>query len=181
MTSTRRSFLTGALGLGVVTGVHSMFRSVARAADGPDGTGVSPEFPTQDPNVVRELVGASHRNLDRVRELVTARPALAKVAWDWGFGDWETALGAASHVGRPDIAGFLLEHGATPTIFSAAMLGQLEIVRAFVVTSPGVQRLLGPHGISLMRHAEAGGDEAEAVSPISRSLATPTRRPLSWI
>jgi hypothetical protein len=31
---------------------------------------------------------------------------LARAAWDWGFGDWETALGAASHMGsrpiRPD-------------------------------------------------------------------------------
>jgi hypothetical protein len=50
------------------------------------------------------MVGASHGNLARVNELVLAHPALANAAWDWGFGDWETAIGAASHVGNKQIA-----------------------------------------------------------------------------
>jgi hypothetical protein len=119
-------------------------------------------FPRQDATIVREVVGASHGNLARVRELVSARPALARAAWDWGFGDWETALGAASHVGRKEIAALLLAAGAHPTIFSAAMLGQLETVKAFVTASPGIQRTHGPHGISLLSHARAG-DSTEVV------------------
>ena len=55
--------------------------------------------------------------------------------------------------GRREIAEFLLAHGARPTVFSAAMLGQLDVVKAFVSASPGVQRTLGPHGITLMAHA----------------------------
>ena len=62
------------------------------------------EFPRQDPNAVQDIVRFAHFNLDKVKELVSARPALAKASWDWGFGDWESALGAASHVGRRDIA-----------------------------------------------------------------------------
>ena len=48
-------------------------------------------FPAQDPDVVKEMVGVSHGNLARVKELVSARPALARASWDWGYGDWETA------------------------------------------------------------------------------------------
>src|SRR5438105_4863773 len=120
-------------------------------------TDVSLMFPTQPPELVQEMVVVSHGNLERVRELVTQRPTLAKATWDWGFGDWETALGAASHVGNRAIAALLLVNGAHPTIFSAAMLGQLDVVKAFVAATPGIQRTRGPHSISLMKHAVAGG------------------------
>jgi hypothetical protein len=115
-------------------------------------------FPRQEAEVVKEMVGVSHGNVARVKELVTARPALARAAWDWGYGDWETALGAASHVGNKDIARILLDNGAHPTIFSATMLGQIEVVRTFIAASPGIQRTRGPHGITLVAHARAGGN-----------------------
>lgn len=113
-------------------------------------------FPRHDPLVARDIVGASHGNLVRVKELLSARPALARAAWEWGYGDWETAIGAASHVGNKEIAAVLLAAGAHPTIFSAAMLGQLDTVKAFVAASPGIQRTRGPHGITLLDHARAG-------------------------
>ena len=125
--------------------------------------GVAPSFPTQDPALVREMVGVSHGNLARVKELVERQPALARATYDWGFGDWESALDAASHVGNRDIALFLLANGARPTIFSAAMLGQLDVVKAFVTAIPGIQRTLGPHGITLLAHASAGRDQAKPV------------------
>lgn len=130
---------------------------------GGEGTPLHGTFPTHDPALVRDMVAVSHGNVPRVRELLKAHPALAKAGWDWGFGDWETALGAASHVGNREIAQLLLEHGARPTLFSAAMLGQAEVVRAFVAASPGVQRTRGPHGLTLMAHAKAGGAQAAEV------------------
>jgi len=111
-----------------------------------------PEFPSHDPAVVREVVGAAHTRIDRVRELVEASPALAKAAWDWGFGDWESALGAASHMGRVDIAELLIAHGARPDIFTFAMMGRVGAVRQMVEAMPGVQRIHGPHGFSLLDH-----------------------------
>lgn len=113
------------------------------------------EFPGQPRELVKAIVGASHSNIDKVRELVTKRPALARASWDWGFGDWETALGAASHMGRCDIADLLMAHGARPNLFTLAMLGHLAAVRAFVEAMPGIQRTLGPHGITLLNHARA--------------------------
>jgi hypothetical protein len=120
-------------------------------------------LPRQDPALAKEVVGVSHGNLARVRELVERQPALARAAVDWGFGDWETALGAAAHTGRREIAELLLANGAPPTLFSAAMLGQLDVVRALVTARPGLQGMLGPHGITLLAHARTGGPDAAAV------------------
>ena len=121
-------------------------------------------------NMVSSIVGASHANIDKVKELVSLRPELAGASWDWGFGDWETALGAASHVGNRDIATFLIEQGAPPTLCSATMLGQLDVVKATIAASPGIQRIPGPHGITLLSHAKAGGAQAEAVKKYLESL-----------
>jgi len=114
-------------------------------------------FPAHEPEMVKEIVGASHGNLARVKELVTVRPALARASWDWGFGDWETAIDAASHVGNRPIAEFLLANGARPTIFTAVMMGHLTLVKHWVEAIPGVQRMRGPHGLTMMVHARAGG------------------------
>jgi hypothetical protein len=127
-------------------------------------------FPSQDPSRVGQMVGVSHGNFDRVKELIAESPALAKANVDWGFGDWESALGAASHTGNRDIAEFLIEHGARPTLFSATMLGQLAVVRAFVEASPGVQGILGPHGFTLLTHARLGGEPAASVLAYLESL-----------
>jgi hypothetical protein len=155
MELSRRSFLlTGSLG--AVVGLSTP--AAQEAAPAP----ISPSFPSHDPMLAKEIVGVSHRDVARVRELLSGRPALAKAVWDWGYGDWETALGAASHVGNKEIADVLLTAGAPPTIFSAAMLGQLAVVQAMIAAQPGLQRVKGPHGISLLAHAKAGGS-AEVV------------------
>ena len=127
-------------------------------------------FPTQAPELVREMVTVSHFDLKRVKELVDARPSLARAGWDWGFGDWETALGAASHMGNRPIAEYLLSKGAVPSLFSAAMLGQLELVKAFVAASPGVERQRGPHSITLLAHAKMGGTAAQPVFEFLQKL-----------
>jgi hypothetical protein len=129
-----------------------------------------PSFPSLDPDLVREVVGASHGNLARVKELVSARPALARASWDWGYGDWETAIDAASHVGNRPIAELLIAHGARPTIFTAAMMGQLTVLKGWIAAVPGIQRTRGPHGITLLAHAHAGGAGSAETSKYLESL-----------
>lgn len=129
-----------------------------------EATSVHPRFPAQDDAAVLAAVRFSHFDLDRVRELVEARPELAKASWDWGYGDWETALGAASHTGNHAIAELLLEHGAPPTLFSATALGQLDVVRSMVEAAPGIQSQPGPHGIPLLEHARLAGERARDVA-----------------
>lgn len=119
--------------------------------------------PALNAQLVEEFVGNAHGNLERVKELLAQEAGLVNATWDWGGGDFETALGAASHTGRRDIAVFLLEHGARLDIFAAAMLGKLEIVQAAIEAFPQALHTPGPHGIPLIVHAEAGGDDAKAV------------------
>jgi hypothetical protein len=168
----RRGFVAAACSgtFAVPLGLIASGSAAALAADPPQpGGGADPEpglppgFPSQDPALAREVVGKSHFDLDAVTKLVEARPTLALATWDWGFGDWESALGAASHVGRPDIAALLMAHGARPDIFTFTMLGNLDAVKAIIAANPGVQRIPGPHGITLLAHARAGGDAAKPV------------------
>jgi hypothetical protein len=139
--------------------------------------GIPPSFPSTDPELAGVVVGAAHTDIERVRELVTARPHLARATVDWGFGDWESALGAASHMGRRDIAELLIAHGARPNIFTAAMMGQLLVVRARVEAELGVQRIPGPHGITLLAHARAGGEQAAPVVEYLEGLGDADERP----
>lgn len=119
-----------------------------------DSKELYPLYPSEDPAMVREVVGVAHTRFDRLKELVTARPELAKATWDWGFGDVESALGAASHMGRKDIAEFLIGHGARPNIFTFAMLGKLDAVKSMIEDMPGIQKIRGPHGFTLLFHAK---------------------------
>jgi len=121
---------------------------------------------------VQEFVGKSHGDLDRVKELLAQEPALINASWDWGGGDWETGLGAAAHMGRRDIANYLLENGAHLDLFAAAMLGKLEIVRAALEAYPKAIDIPGPHGIPLLAHAQAGGNDALPVVEYLKSFSS---------
>jgi hypothetical protein len=143
---------------------------------------VTDTFPMQPADMVKEMVIVSHGKFDRVKELVEAHPALSKAAWDWGYGDWEAAIDAASHVGNRQIAEYLLTRGARPTLFSAAMLGQLDVVKAFIAANPGIQKCPGPHSISLLAHAKNGGPQAKEVYQYLESLGdagSPPSAPIS--
>ena len=113
--------------------------------------------PRIDAVLVEEFVGKAHGDLERVRALLTQEPALLNAAWDWGGGDWETALGAASHTGSRAIADYLISNGARIDLFAAAMLGRLDIVTTIVAAFPAMATARGPHGIPLLQHAVAGG------------------------
>ena len=113
-------------------------------------------YPSLDDELVSEVVGKSHFNFERVKELVNKRPELARATWDWNFGDFESALGAASHVGRRDIAEFLMSKGARANIFTFATFGKYELVKAMIEASPGIQQVAGPHGFSLLHHVRVG-------------------------
>jgi len=124
-----------------------------------------------DAELVAEFVLKAHGDLGVVKQLVEQEPAIVNAAWDWGGGDWETGLGAAAHVGRRDVAEYLLEHGARMDVFAAAMLGEVAIVRAMLEAQPELRNARGPHGISLVAHAEAGGEQAQEVLDLLHAAA----------
>ncbi len=126
--------------------------------------------PPIDQSIVREYVLNAHGDLTRVEQLIAQEPRLVNAVWDWGGGDWESGLGAAAHTGRKEIAQFLLAKGARIDLFAAAMLDQLEIVRATLEAFPEAVHVPGPHGISLLAHARVGHADRVA-SLIEASLA----------
>ena len=180
---TRKQFLIGssAAAVGLFCGRDLSQAQPASSSSGvaasriPESADNVPDLPEHDPQFdrarVKRFVIAGHVNLAAVKEMLAAEPNLINGAIDWGNGDFETALGGASHMGRRDIAEYLLEHNARMDIFAATMLGKIDIVKAAVAAFPNIVGVPGPHGIPLIMHAEKGGPPAKAVLEFLRPLA----------
>ena len=153
---TRRGFV--AAGIGATLGLS------ARPVVGLVGQERPPALPDEQ---VFEFVRVAHADLARTEEMLLDEPNLLNATWDWGDGDFETALGGASHMGNRDIAGLLLGRGARLDLFCAATMGMLEVVTAVVEAYPAAVTWAGPHGIPLLRHAVLG--EATEVATFLRS------------
>lgn len=167
----RRGFLFAGTSCAMGAGLLSL-PSAAQAQPTPESESAGPlaDFPQQAATLVRDVVGASHARFDRVRELVEAMPELAKASWDWGFGDWESAIEAASHTGNREIALYLIAHGARPNLFTWAMLGNLPAVKAMLEAQPELRSATGPHGLSLHHHAVQGDEQAKPVLEYLESI-----------
>jgi hypothetical protein len=131
--------------------------------------------------LVQDFVIYAHSDLGLVKKLLEKEPALLNAAMDWGAGDWETGLGGASHMGRRDIAEYLLERGARIDLFGAAMLGQLEAVKAFLALQPRLVEARGPHGLGLHFHAQVGGKQAEKVLDYLQSIKKVELKPVPFL
>lgn len=131
--------------------------------------------------LAQDFVIFAHSDLEMVQKLVEREPGLVNAAIDWGGGDWETALGGASHMGRRDIVEFLLSRGARSDLFCAAMLGQTEIVRAWLTLQPGLIDAKGPHGFSLHFHAQVGGDTSKETLDYLQSIKQVELRPIPFL
>jgi hypothetical protein len=151
----RKDFLIRASGIFLLPGIYSQRPALQPAAD---------------TERVKQFVGAAHRDFDQVKSMLQETPDLLNAVNNLGGWDWEDAIGAAGHVGLPDIAMYLLDKGARPTICVAAMLGKLEVVKAYITAFPYMKDATGPHRISLLRHAKAGGEPAAQVMEYLRSV-----------
>lgn len=176
---TRKKFLigSGALAVGALLGrnsLHAQPGATASPSASPVTADSVPDFPEHDPQLdrarVKRFVIAAHFNLPAVEQMLAADPTLINGTIDWGNGDFESALGGASHMGRRDIAEFLLAHNARLDVFAATMLGLLDVVKAAVAAFPNVVHVPGPHKIPLLAHAEKGGPAAAPVLEFLRPL-----------
>ena len=112
-----------------------------------------------DTTPLHDLVMAAHSDLAEVEARLRDHPELLDVPHpDTG----ETPLGAAAHMGRRDIATFLLEAGAEPTLCAVAMLGDLAAAEELLQRDPSLIDIPGAHGIPLMFHAAISGSVAVA-------------------
>ena len=165
----RRTFLahgltaTAALGTGLLASAQSTPpTTTGEPAKSPPRERIN-KPPALSTDKVKAVVGNAHRNLDEVKKLVAEDPLLVNACLDQGGGDFETPLQAAAHTGRREIAEFLLSQNARPDLFASAMLGQLDIIKAALVTNPASANIPGPHGFTLLHCAKQGGAPAKPV------------------
>jgi hypothetical protein len=167
----RRGFIElGSAAAATAIGVQVFARPQAAP---PEPSASPPKFekpPALKAEDVQAVVGAAHRDIDKVRELLDAQPSLVNATWDWGSGDFETPLGAAGHTGQVEIAELVLSRGARIELHCAAMLGWIDLIKAAVAARPGAENILGPHAIPMHSHARAGDEQAKDVLAYLESL-----------
>lgn len=124
-------------------------------ADG--GRFEKPEQPPYPWPVINELVGVSHGNLARMRELLGLYPRLlhASASWD------ELGVEAGAHVGFKDGVRFLLDQGAPASLPTAAMMGMTAHVRKLLEEDPGRIWECGAHNMPPIWYPAIGGGEAD--------------------
>lgn len=131
---------------------------------------ITEEKPQLDAALVKEFVGTAHRDMTKVVEMYTAHPTLLNAAWDWGGGDFETALGAASHVGYIELVNFLIGKGAQMNFLTLCLLGKTELVKIMLTAYPVLINMKGPHGFTPLHHAINGEENALEVKEYLLSL-----------
>jgi hypothetical protein len=126
--------------------------------------------------IVKEFVGVCHGNFARAKEMLENDHLLLHVSNDWGGGDYESGIEAAGHVGNKEIASYLLSKGARYNIYLASMLGHIDVVKQVLEFNPALINSMGPHGFTMLHHAQKGGEESKKVVEHLQSLgATQTR------
>jgi ankyrin repeat protein len=110
------------------------------------------EFTQEEAN---QFIIDCHADLETVKQKIAEKPGLAHA---YNPETDESALGAASHMGRKDIAEFLLGSGAELDIAAAAMLGRREAAQALLEKDSSLATSGGAHGIPIAFHAALGGD-----------------------
>lgn len=96
-----------------------------------------------------------HSDLESVKTKVTEKPEIVNV---YNPQAHETALGAAGHIGRRDIAEFLLDNGAVLELAAAAMLGMRDEVTEWLSQDATLAASGGAHNIPVAFHAAMSGD-----------------------
>jgi ankyrin repeat protein len=101
---------------------------------------------TNNQDQINNFVGLAHGDFSAVKKLLAEDPSLlnARAVWD------ETAIQAATQMGRVDIIEHLLAAGAPKDIFTAAVLGQKDEVAGMLKTDPDLAKAPGVHGFSLL-------------------------------
>jgi hypothetical protein len=104
-----------------------------------------------------------HSDLDTVKRRLAENPALANA---YNGAMIESAIGAAGHMGRADIAEELLAHGAKLELAAAAMLGRKDMVAEALKKDPSLSVSGGAHNIPVAFHAAMSGDVGDHCSAV---------------
>lgn len=105
---------------------------------------------------IKEFVFAAHKDFEETKKIIEAKPLLLNCTNQAKKGDFETAVGGASHMGRKDIADLLVSKGARLDIFNYTFLGYHDFVKKLIEDYPDLLWAPGPHGFTLLHHAKVG-------------------------
>jgi hypothetical protein len=141
----------------IKTGIASSLGLVQTLAFGNNQTDPEP----LKVEIVKEFVLAGHFNLDKVKNMLNDYPNLIYSRYDWGNGDFEEAIEGAGHKGNKEVANYLIEKGARVNLFVLTMLGKTDLVKPILEVYPNLIFSKGPHGLTLLHHAEIGGNESK--------------------
>ena len=105
---------------------HDIVPQVVTAQQTPAAAMPQKKGPPLDKELVKEFVIAGHKDLDKVKLMLQENADLLNACFNWKDWDWEGGCdqGVPGHMGFRDMALYLLEQGARPTICVAAMLGR---------------------------------------------------------
>lgn len=117
--------------------------------------------PPYAPDLVKDFVGAGHKDLSKVQAMVAEHANLVHSKYDWGNGDFESAIEGAGHVGNRAIAEYLIDAGSRVTLFVLATLGKTALVKPVLEAYPKLIFANGPHGFTLLHHAKLAGKDGE--------------------
>ncbi|MDY8136068.1 hypothetical protein [Aquimarina sp. 2201CG5-10] len=150
----RKKFIYGSIiGVGAGIALPTYFLSTSK----------SEQFNTtnREPNqlnikLIKDFVIAGHSKLELVKEMLNEYPNLIYTSYDWGNGDYEQAIEGAAHLGNKEIVSYFISKGARPNLFALSMLGETNLVKATIETYPELLFAKGPHGLTLLHHAQVG-------------------------
>lgn len=156
----RKKFIKNSLGGMVLAGLAPTFSF----------SNTLPEPDPLDIKLVKEFVVAGHKNLMLVKEMLEEHPNLIYSSYDWGNSDFEQAIEGAAHLGNKEIASYLISQGARVNLFTLTMLGKTELVKSTLEVYPELIFANGPHGFTLLHHANVGGAKELADYLIEKGL-----------
>jgi ankyrin repeat protein len=105
---------------------------------------------------IREFVFAAHMDFEKTKKILDEKPLILNCTNQSVQGDFETAIGGSSHMGRRDITDLLVSKGARLDIFNLTFLGYADIIKELIKVNPHYLNAYGPHGFTLLHHANVG-------------------------
>ncbi len=111
---------------------------------------------------INDFVIAAHFDFDKVRKLYGQCQdlLLTRSTWD------EIAVEAAAHMGREDMANFLIEKGSPVSLSTACMLGQMSEIKKLLAEDPERVHERGAHDFPVVWYAAFGQERAEVLETL---------------
>lgn len=146
--------------------------SLRRSLDATGREYALPSFDGVSMSLRSDFVGASHRDMQRVREALARDARLVHSIATTN----EAAIEAGAHMGNHDIIELLLDHGAPYATTTAVVRNDLETVRSRLRAHPGAIHERGAHDFPMLWYAVIGGEKLDMAELLLDAGANPEQQ-----